>query len=172
LIRTVLVSVVLGTLITLVSALAPALRSTRVPPMAALSAGEVEDTRRRSWVYTAVAVLLGVVGIGMVVYAIFGDAGGAGTTAGIMAAGAVISVIAVSLFSSHLVRPMAAVAGAPIQRLRGLPGRLAKENSQRKPGRTAVTAAALMIGIAVVTFFSVFAAGISEIGRASCRERG
>lgn len=160
--RTVVISLVLGLGITLLSALAPAMRSTRVPPMAALAAGEIEEERRRPWIYNGLAVLLAVVGLGMVVYALFGDPGGAGPTAGMMGGGAVITVIAVSLFSSHLVRPLAAISGAPIQKLRGLPGRLARENSQRKPGRTAVTAAALMIGIAVVTFFSVFAAGISS----------
>jgi putative ABC transport system permease protein len=73
----------------------------------------------------------------------------------------------VSMFSPRLVRPLASVAGWPIERLRGITGRLARENTVRKPGRTAVTAAALMIGLAVVVFVTVFAAGISaSIGNA------
>ena len=52
-----------------------------------------------------------------------------------------------SLFSPRLVRPLASVVGWPLERLRGLTGRLARENTVRKPGRTAVTAAALMIGL-------------------------
>ncbi|HZJ29452.1 MAG TPA: FtsX-like permease family protein, partial [Solirubrobacterales bacterium] len=83
----------------------------------------------------------------------------AGAQAGLMGGGAVAIVLAVSLFSSYLIRPLATLAGAPLQRIGGMPGRLARENTHRKPGRTAVTAAALMIGIAVVTFFSVFGAG-------------
>ena len=77
-----------------------------------------------------------------------------------MGAGAVAIVLAVSLFSPRLVRPLASVSGAPLERLRGLTGRLARENTQRKPDRTAVTAAALMIGLALVSFVTVFAAGI------------
>ena len=57
-------------------------------------------------------------------------------------------------------RPIAAAVGRPLEWLRGLTGRLARENSVRNPGRTATTAAALMIGLALVTFVSVFAAGI------------
>src|SRR5262249_22933052 len=55
---------------------------------------------------------------------------------------------------------LAAVAGWPLERVRRLIGRLARENSQRNPSRTAVTAAALMIGLALVTFVTVFAAGL------------
>jgi putative ABC transport system permease protein len=77
-----------------------------------------------------------------------------------MGGGAVAVVLGVSLFSPHLVRPLASIAGWPLQRLRRLTGRLARENTQRNPARTAVTAAALMIGLAVVAFVTVFAAGI------------
>ena len=59
-------------------------------------------------------------------------------------------------------KPLASVAGWPIERLRGITGRLARENAMRKPGRTAVTAAALMIGVAMVVFVTVFAAGITS----------
>ena len=95
----------------------------------------------------------------MVLIGLFGGAGG-GEAAGLMGAGAVAVVLGVSLFSPRLVRPLASVAGWPLQRLRRLTGRLARENTQRNPARTAVTAAALMIGLAVVAFVTVFAAGI------------
>ena len=71
-------------------------------------------------------------------------------------------VLAVSLFSPRLVPPLATVAGWPLERLRRLIGRLARENAQRNPSRTAVTAAALMIGLALVTFVTVFAAGLKS----------
>ena len=79
-----------------------------------------------------------------------------------MGAGAVAIVLGVSLFSPRLVPPLATIAGWPLERLRRLTGRLARENSQRNPSRTAVTAAALMIGLALVTFVTVFAAGLKS----------
>jgi putative ABC transport system permease protein len=66
----------------------------------------------------------------------------------------------VSLFSPRLVRPLASITGRPLEALRGLTGRLARENAMRKPGRTATTAAALMIGLALVVFVTIFASGL------------
>ena len=68
--------------------------------------------------------------------------------------------LGVALFSPQLVRPLAWVIGAPMQRWAGVSGRLARENATRNPARTAVTAAALMIGVALVAFVSIFAAGL------------
>jgi putative ABC transport system permease protein len=157
--RTVVAAFAIGILVTLVSSFVPALRATRVPPIAALQALEIPASRRRRAVYAALAVLLGLAGLAMVLIGLFGGAGG-GEAAGLMGAGAVAVVLGVSLFSPRLVRPLASVAGWPLQRLRRLTGRLARENTQRNPARTAVTAAALMIGLAVVAFVTVFAAGI------------
>ena len=70
-----------------------------------------------------------------------------------------VTFIAVALMSPRLVRPMASVLGRPAQRFAGFPGRLARENAMRQPGRTAATAAALMVGVTLVTFASIFAAG-------------
>ncbi len=75
-------------------------------------------------------------------------------------AGAVGVFLGVALLSPLLVTPVASVVGAPLERLGGVPGTLARENSVRNPGRTASTAAALMIGLALVSFVAVFAAGI------------
>jgi len=61
-----------------------------------------------------------------------------------------------------LVPPLAALAGWPLERLRHLTGRLARENTQRNTSRTAVTAAALMIGVTLVAFVTVFAAGLKS----------
>jgi putative ABC transport system permease protein len=157
--RTVIVSLVVGVGITLVSSLIPALRSTRIPPIAALHAEVASPTRRRRVLNAVLSGLLGIVGLGMLVAGLFGGADG-GAAAGLMGAGAVAFVIAVSLFSPALVRPLAAVAGWPLERVRRLTGRLARENAQRNPGRTAITAAALMIGLALVAFVTIFAAGL------------
>ena len=159
--RTIVVSLVVGIVVTVLSSLVPALRSTRVPPIAALNAYTPPATRRRRLIFAAAAVLLAAVGFGMVLIGLFGSAA-AGTAAGLIGGGAVVIVFAVSLFSPRLVGPLAAVAGWPLERLRRLLGRLARENAQRNPSRTAVTAAALMIGLALVTFVTVFAAGLKS----------
>ncbi len=159
--RTVIVALVIGVLVTLVSSLVPALRSTRVPPIAALHSFRPVATRKRRLVYLALSVLLGVAGLAMVLLGLFGS-GSAGARAGLMGGGAVAIVFAVSLFSPRLVPPLAVVAGWPLERLRRLTGRLARENAQRNPSRTAVTAAALMIGVALVAFVTVFAAGLKS----------
>jgi putative ABC transport system permease protein len=159
--RTIVISLLIGIGITLVSSFIPALRSTRVPPIAAMLALELPTSRRRGIVYAAIAVLLGMAGIAMVLAGLFGSASG-GSAAGLMGGGAVAVLLAVSLFSPRLVRPLASLAGRPLELLRRLTGRLARENTQRNPARTAVTAAALMIGLAVVAFVTVFAAGIKS----------
>ena len=68
--------------------------------------------------------------------------------------------IGVALFASHLVVPLARVIGWPGARIGGAAGTLARENSQRNPQRTGSTAAALMIGLALVTLVAMLAAGI------------
>ena len=67
----------------------------------------------------------------------------------------------VAFLAPLLVRPLARVLGAPMARFQGLTGKLARENAIRQPQRTAVTAAALMVGLALVVLVAVFAAGLS-----------
>ncbi len=148
--RTVVVSLLIGIVVTLVSSLSPALRSTRVPPMAALSDIEQPRSRRRSIVYAVLAGLLGLAGVAMVLIGLLGNIESSGDAAQLLGLGAALVLFGVALFSPRLVKPLATVAGVPLQRLRGLIGRLARENSQRNPSRTAATAAALMIGLALV----------------------
>jgi putative ABC transport system permease protein len=159
--RTVIVSIAVGLGVTLISSLLPALRSTRVPPIAALRAEIAVPSRRRRILNAVLAALLGLVGMAMLLIGLFGNAD-SDAAAGLMGAGAVLFVLAVSLFSPVLVRPLAALAGWPLERARRLTGRLARENAQRNPGRTAITAAALMIGLALVAFVTIFAAGAKD----------
>ncbi len=159
--RTIVVSLLIGILVTVLSSLVPAVRSTRVPPIAALHAVAAPPSRRRRLIGIVASVLLGAVGLAMILIGLFGSAS-AGTAAGLIGGGAVAIVFAVSLFSPRLVPPLATVAGWPLERLRRLIGRLARENAQRNPSRTAVTAAALMIGLTVVAFVTVFAAGLKS----------
>src|SRR5919106_4085404 len=157
--RTVVVSVALGIGVTLVAVLNPALRSTRVPPIAAMQNLELTASRRRSIVTVAIAWLLMLGGVALVVVGLFGHQK-TGQQALTLGVGAALVLFGVSLYSPRLVRPLAGAIGAPLERLRGLTGRLARENSQRNPTRTAATAAALMIGLALVSFVTVFAAGL------------
>jgi putative ABC transport system permease protein len=157
--RTVVVALLVGVLVTLVSSLIPALRSTRVPPIAALHSFRPTPTRGRRLVYAVFSALLGAGGLAMVLLGLFGGSG-ASTRALLIGIGAVLVVFAVSLFSPRLVPPLATLAGWPLERMRRLTGRLARENAERNPSRTAVTAAALMIGVTLVAFVTVFAAGL------------
>jgi putative ABC transport system permease protein len=165
--RTIIVAIVVGLVVTFIAALSPAVRATRVSPMAALLEAELPESRAHGWMFTAVAALLTLGGLALATVALFGVLGDSGAAAGAVGAGAVATLLGVSMFSPRLVRPLASVAGWPLEKLRGITGRLARENTVRKPGRTAVTSAALMIGLAVVVFVTVFAAGISaSVGNA------
>jgi len=159
--RTVVVSILVGVVVTLIASLVPALRSTRVPPIAALHAFTPTPSRRRRLLFLGFSTLLGLGGLAMVLLGLLGGAD-AGAAAGLLGVGAVAIVVSVSLFSPRLVPSLAAVAGWPLERVRRLIGRLARENAQRNPSRTAITAAALMIGLALVTFVTVFAAGLKS----------
>lgn len=161
--RTIVVSLAVGVGITLVAALLPALRATRVTPMAALREGAAPaPSRRRQAIETAAAVAVSAAGVAAISVGLFADAGSTGNAALLLGAGAALVFLGVALLSPRLVRPLASLAGRPLELLRGLTGRLARESSLRNPGRTAVTAAALMVGLALVTFVTVFAAGIRK----------
>jgi len=72
----------------------------------------------------------------------------------------VLLFIGIALAARWVVRPVAAAVGLPVARVFGLPGLLARENAMRNPGRTATTSAALMVGLGMVVFVAVFAAGL------------
>ncbi|HEX4806316.1 MAG TPA: FtsX-like permease family protein [Conexibacter sp.] len=157
--RTIVVSLLLGTLITVLSALGPALRATRVPPMAAMQESAALPRGRAARWRTPLASAVAVLGVVILCLGLFGSATG-GSAAGLVGAGAAIVFIGVGLLASHVVRPIAYAVGAPLERLRGVGGRLARENAARNPRRTAATSAALMIGVALVAFMTIFAAGL------------
>jgi putative ABC transport system permease protein len=155
--RTVIVSLVLGTSLTVLASLIPALRVTRVPPVTGLREGAVLETRKSHRLRTAVAVVMTALGILFMLLGVFSALTPGEAWVGV---GAVGVFIGVALLSPRIVRPMASLVGRPVERFRGVAGRLARENSVRNPGRTAATAAALMIGLALVSFVTVFAAGL------------
>jgi putative ABC transport system permease protein len=79
-----------------------------------------------------------------------------------LAGGAILIFLAVAMLSRYIVRPVVSVLGKPIGWVAGGVGRIASENAARNPARTAVTAAALMIGIGLVVFVTIFVGGIKE----------
>jgi putative ABC transport system permease protein len=158
--RTIIVGLLVGTLVTVVSSLAPARRATRVPPLAAMrdeAAAAQPPTRRR----TILSWVLLVGGFAAILFALFGGAPAAQALS-LLGLGAIAFFIAVALLSPRLVPLIAGAVGYPLERLRGVAGRLARENAMRNPSRTAVTAAALMIGLALVTFVAILAAGVKS----------
>ena len=159
--RTVLISLAVGLGITLVAALAPALRATRVPPVTALSDLPPPTTRRRRRWTAALSLAVLIAGVVAVAAGAFGS-GPAATRLATMAGGAVLVFVGVALNARHLVRPLASVIGWPLQRSFGTTGQLARENAMRNPSRTAITSAALMVGLALVVFVSVFAASLQH----------
>jgi putative ABC transport system permease protein len=80
----------------------------------------------------------------------------------LLALGCFVLFVGVALISSRLVAPLASVLAWPVARIAGAAGRLARENSVRNPGRTAVTASALMIGLALITFVAVLGQGLER----------
>ncbi len=153
--RTIVVSLLVGTVITLLASLSPALRATRVPPMAALREGAVLPRGRVARLRTPLGIGVTAAGVVFLLLGLF-----AGSGIAIVGVGAVLVFLGVAMLSRFVVRPLARVVGAPMRRLRGIAGLLARENASRNPSRTASTAAALMIGLALVTFVSIFAAGV------------
>jgi putative ABC transport system permease protein len=158
--RTVVVALLVGVLVTLIASLRPALRATRVPPIAAVREGATLPPGRFARFRGIGAALTAVAGFAALLYGLF--ASGLGTTQVLiwMGLGALLIFLGVALFSSRLVRPLVAVLGWPATRIGGAAGLLARDNSRRNPQRTASTAAALMIGLALVTLVATLAAGI------------
>ncbi|HEX7298716.1 MAG TPA: FtsX-like permease family protein [Solirubrobacteraceae bacterium] len=157
--RTVIVTILVGTVVSLAASLSPAIRAMRVPPVEALREGAVPVARGAGRRLAVVAGVLLAVGVALMCVGLFGSVKSDSAAISFMGGGAALTFLAVALLSPRLVRPLASFIGRPIERVTGITGQLARENSIRQPGRTAVTAAALMIGVALVTFASIFAAG-------------
>jgi len=159
--RTVVIALVVGVVVTLLSAVIPAQRATRVPPMAALQEGAQLPASRFARFMPALAIVVAIIGALLIAGGMYGP-GGTMIRLGTIAFGAVLVFIAVAIASRYFVGPLAAWLGWPLQRLSPISGRLARDNSRRNPSRTALTAAALMIGLAVVVFVAVLAQGLKS----------
>ncbi|MEV5978604.1 ABC transporter permease [Streptomyces sp. NPDC052114] len=149
-----LLPLAVGVLVCLGSALLPAVRAGRTAPLAALRETAVDHSgasRRRA--VAGVALALTAVGLALAGVLLTPSIWLAGTGAVLaLASFVVLGPVA----STHAVR----VLGGPLDRLRGVTGGLARRNALRSPRRTAATASALMIGVAVVCLFTVFGASL------------
>lgn len=158
--RTVLVAMLVGVVVTVTASVVPAFRASRIPPVAAMRDDFVLPTaslRRRNRLGVALLVLGGAL-LAMGVH------DGKALQIGL---GALAMFRGVTALSPLLSRPIVGGLGRVLPRLWGAPGRLARENALRNPRRTAATASALMIGVALTTTMSVMAASISTSANAA-----
>jgi putative ABC transport system permease protein len=158
--RTVVVGLLVGVGVTVVAALGPARGAVRIPPVAALDdrrSGPATSLRRRFIGGTALA-LVGVImlAIGLAKPAIL-----------LVGLGAVAIFLGTAILAPAIARPLSSVIGRPLARMLGEPGKLGRENSMRSPRRTAQTASALMVGLALVAAMSVFGASVSRSATSS-----
>jgi len=159
--RTVVVSLLVGVVITLLAGLFPALRATSVPPISAVREGALPRSPLAPYApYLAGAAI--AAGVGLLAFGMFAPGLSITWVLLLLAIGCFVLFVGVALISSRLVGPLAAVIAWPAARAAGAAGRLTRENSVRNPARTAVTASALMIGLALITFVAVLGQGLQR----------
>lgn len=156
--RTIAVGMGVGTALTVISAVVPAVRASWVPPLAAVRRTEAGASRPNA-VRSIVGAALLAVGLVIVVPMLGSERGGAWTR---LAAGAGCVVVGMILVAPRFARPAAAAIGRPLAFGGRIHGVLARANSQRSARRTSSTASALMIGLSLVTVSLVLAASMSR----------
>lgn len=163
--RTVLVAAFVGIGIALISVLVPAVRASRIPPVAAmhpeLGFGALSASQR----LLGGAIATGV-GIAAFLIGLFASPGGSFALIVLIGGGALLTFLGVASLSTAVARPVSRAIGAPFAALFRVPGRFARDNASRNPRRTARTASALMIGVAMISAAAVFAASLRDtVGR-------
>jgi putative ABC transport system permease protein len=158
--RTIIVSLLLGTGMTLLASILPARRATRIPPIAAVREGATIPASRFAAHSrkTGIAVTGGATAA--ICAAVFGGGLSGVAIALVLAVGVLGLFAGLALLAPHLVKPLTRVVGWPARRAGGVAGELAGANAVRNPRRTASTAAALMIGLTLVTVVAVLGAGL------------
>jgi putative ABC transport system permease protein len=150
--RTIVVGLVAGTAITVVAAVAPARHAARIPPVTAMQ--DVVATPRRVSTWRGVrGTLLTTVGAGVLAIGLYGHVGNRVAVVGV---GAIALFVGVASLGPLIARPATRLIGAPLA-WRHTTGRIARQNAMRNPARTASTAAALMIGVALVSLITILA---------------
>ncbi|NQV05844.1 FtsX-like permease family protein [bacterium] len=154
--RTIIIGMVVGVGITLASAILPARKAARVAPLAAMRDTEstyFKSLRKR--LYIGLGVL--VIGAAMLLIGLFTEIDQALLLVGL---GAGVVFLAVAILAPLMARRFGQIVGAPLPRMLGITGRLARDNAVRKPRRMAATASALMIGVALVAVIATMAASL------------
>jgi putative ABC transport system permease protein len=128
----------------------PAVRAARVSPLAAMRDVAVERTTRLR-IRIVLAVAVAALGALSLVNGVAGDGGIQAVGLGVL-----LIFIAAVLFGPVLARPTVELIGAPLPAVKGVVGQLARQNAARNPKRTAATASALLIGVAIIAFFLAF----------------
>ncbi len=169
--RTIIVSLLVGTGVTLLATIIPARRATRVPPIAAVREGsELPPSKLATH---SLKAGLGVTGVSVAAIAagVFAAGLSGGAVGLLLGLGVVGLFLGIALLAPRLVKPLARVVGLPARRAGGIAGELAEANAQRNPGRTASTAAALMIGITLVTVVAVLGSGMNSATKAAVTDQ-
>jgi len=154
----VIIPIVVGVLITVASALFPARKASKVPPVAAMRSVQIDESSR-----SVTRMILGALILGLGILQLFiGLVTRPDNALLIVGGGVVFTFLGVAALGPVIARPVARVIGWPIARLRHMPGVLARDNAMRNPKRTASTAAALMIGVGLVVFILIFWASATD----------
>ena len=149
---TVITAFVVGIVVTVASALWPAVRSSRVKPVAALRDVAL-DVSGSSVARTGAGAAVVTLGAGAFIAGILNI----GPALALIGFGTVATIIGVFVLGPIIARPLMHVLGAPVEAVSGITGRLARENTRRNPKRTSATASALMIGVTLVGFITILA---------------
>ncbi|MGY1430514.1 ABC transporter permease [Streptomyces sp. WAC08452] len=155
---TVVAALAVGVLVTMLAAWLPGRRAAKIPPVAAMSSVHAQATTKSLVLRNTLGALVSAAGIAVVLAAT--TMGGSDGQAP-MGLGAVLLIIGVFILTPLLSRPLIAAA-APVLRLFGVSGKLARQNSVRNPRRTAATASALMIGLTLITGMTVMAGSLQK----------
>ncbi|GAC1588408.1 MAG: ABC transporter permease [Acidimicrobiales bacterium] len=155
--RTVIVSLIAGTLMTLLSAVGPSVRASRIPPVAAMreDATLVETSLRRRAVVGIVLLASGLVALAVGLFA------GLKRPLPLVGLGAPLIFVGVAVLAPFVAGRLAEIIGAPLPRVAGITGRLGQANAARNPRRTAATASALMVGLAVVAAIATLGSSLT-----------
>ena len=151
--NTVTSTIVIGLIVTVLSAILPARRAGKVPPLAAMRATalEIAEPGRKRLITGLLSIALGVAIIGAVV---------AGASNNYLGIGILFVFIGTIVLGPIIARPVALFLGRPAARFRGVTGTMARQNSARNPKRTSRTASPVLIGVALVTAVTALAASI------------
>ena len=162
--RTVVWSLAVGTIVTVIASLVPAIRATRIAPTAAVREGlpSVSSGRRHTMIAGAAAV---VAGAGVTGASLLADGIEIKTRLLSLAVALIVMFIGFGLVLPRLIGPIARIVGAPSARFFGEAGKLGRDNATRNPGRTAATASALMVGLALIACVASLGQGLRQSDR-------